>query len=1724
MSRFFVESHQKHHSLLNESGPFMVTVSPHHAQGQVSRLLPYIWILIRWQNEYRYTVRKFQGIMKKKETVTMTMKSGADEETGDGSQTSAASKKRTLRPSDWQHMQTLMVRTLKRDLKRPLLWLAKFLLAPVLFMVYTIGFFLGQSYDTYEDVVNAGGYQLYPGENWTLPSNLSLAGYDASYAELVGQTISLLFPAANILVNAMSTTNLTEFTDDCQDNIGSTADEGLCIFFDANDSYSIYFGGEEYATPYQAAIAGTQYVTNFAILNISNASALDPILLIQQTPRLLAAATVDVNASLFIVPPILQILAMCIGLQFMIGPVVNEKINHITDSFLMVGVKLRTYIFQWNLYYNINCLVTAGVYTLVSVYWIIIPLSDPFLIFMSHYFGLAQLNAFFILPMQTQTQEESAQGKPWIFGIFSMAVGSVLVIFFGPKSVGMYILGVFFPFIAIFQYYGIYTTYGYAGYDTGIHLGDNVVGSGLVGVYIAQLVGVALFLGATWLYSSPEFNDWISFEERDVSLDDGVHDVHKEEGNERFEPLRPGSDVVLSVRGLSHVYDAPRYSCDRDNKSAEVLKGLNLDLCRNEVFGYLGHNGAGKTTSVNVLTGQVKLQHGSVTYHFRDGDEDLARAAGASIIRTRIGVCPQHNTALLGDFTARENLRLIAYLKGGIEMEPGQSVADAVEAEVEKLLVEINFTSDGDTDRPVDAFSGGMKRKVLIAMALIGDPEVVFLDEPTAGLDPYNRRTIWDMIIASKPGRSIVLTTHFLDEADVLSDRIGIIKNGVMTTCGSSLFLKHHFGVGYTLSFDSPRDIEFNKMIPTAEPLPVEQPGSFQWRLCHGTEEQFPKALDLLRESGATNVNLQLTTLEQVFLETGKEDSDETEGTIEEDRDSNAPAALDSDTENGQTQPDDLARIWEPAQEKLKLGFWKKLKIVQHFMMLNAWKSKGTVMLNITMPLIYLIVGVVLATVIKTPEAGELVVNEPIRLSPSVATSQPMEFFGVPRYLGGVNPIAPLVPVDPPQSLADYFDGLPVLGGHIAENSTLQYAPNLSPFALQVGVLVMSNYTAQLDPNSAINGIATSVQQLPYLYTAAFRIDLLFIPYCLCFGFAGLAFSVLDILLLKGKKIIEIFRVNGVTEWTTYLGVMEYKFYTTFVPFFVLLIVLGFSLGIVLFGNAGRWLATILVCLSYAFSSSPQGLILAKRFIRSDYKSVANWFPGVYFTVVGLPYILYVSLLQVFPDQQQTIKIVGDVMSLVPQVAFQRSLGAIMEISSEYDEASLKWGDVWAFETRIWYCILMMLLVGILEWWYLIKLTTVREPITKLGIGDMDKLIPVDTSCDPLIEKERERSREDDQGINARDLVKVFEVREGKKNRNMLKRSVKGVSFGIRKNEIYALLGPNGAGKTVTLSMLASEITPENGDIALDGVVMSKEDRKSDALYEESTVSYCAQFDALFSTMTVEEHLKFYAEIRGLQWNVTATQDHINAIVRLLGLQKHRWKKADDLSGGYKRRLCLGISMIGYPHVMMLDECTTGLDPGARRLIWNVLKPEAGPVTGYDLPAILLSSHYMDECQQLGTRIGIMIDGAIVSTGSLLELFDRYCTSFFVELSFEAHSNDTQSEELILEAFQNVGMNASVYESLPFHIKLQVPLHNHERDQDGTEQLAQIFSLLESKRRALDIKFYSVAKMNLEQIFIDLSRKQFQADADFDQMRRTESTRWNNRTVWERDSKVREVP
>eukprot|EP01083_Nonionella_stella_P157141 509808_1 len=219
-----------------------------------------------------------------------------------------------------------------------------------------------------------------------------------------------------------------------------------------------------------------------------------------------------------------------------------------------------------------------------------------------------------------------------------------------------------------------------------------------------------------------------------------------------------------------------------EGDEVRAVRGVNLSFYRGQILALLGHNGAGKSTTISMMTGILRPDSGGVRVfgqEFRDNVDE---------IRTKMGVCPQHDL-LFEYMTVDEHL----YFFGGIKGVP----IDLIDEEANSLMTRlgINHCRKNWAGR----LSGGERRKLSVAISLIGKPEVVYLDEPTAGMDPFSRRCVWELLNEEKQKRVIILTTHYMDEADLLGDRIAIMSNGKIRCLGSSLFLKRKFGGGYHL-------------------------------------------------------------------------------------------------------------------------------------------------------------------------------------------------------------------------------------------------------------------------------------------------------------------------------------------------------------------------------------------------------------------------------------------------------------------------------------------------------------------------------------------------------------------------------------------------------------------------------------------------------------------------------------------------------------------------------------------------------------------------------------------------------------------------------------------------------------------------------------------------------------------------------------------------------------
>ncbi|XP_006833801.1 PREDICTED: ATP-binding cassette sub-family A member 10-like [Chrysochloris asiatica] len=334
------------------------------------------------------------------------------------------------------------------------------------------------------------------------------------------------------------------------------------------------------------------------------------------------------------------------------------------------------------------------------------------------------------------------------------------------------------------------------------------------------------------------------------------NDINPEHLSEdSFEPVPPefhGKESIR-IRNIKKEYNGKA-------GKIEALQGIFLDIYEGQITAILGHSGAGKSTLLNILSGLSVSTEGSATIY----NTNLSQRTNMEEIRKNIGFCPQGNIQF--DFlTVRENLRLFAKIRG--------IQAKEVEEEVKRIIMELDIQNIQNVN--AKELSGGQKRKLTFGIALLGDPQVLLLDEPTAGLDPFSRHRVWSLLKERKSDHVVLFSTQFMDEADVLAERKVFLSNGKLKCAGSSLFLKRKWGIGYYLSLhrnemcDPQRITSLVKQhIPEAK-LRAESEEKLVYTLPLDRTSKFSglySDLDQCSDQGIISYGVSMTTLTEAFL------------------------------------------------------------------------------------------------------------------------------------------------------------------------------------------------------------------------------------------------------------------------------------------------------------------------------------------------------------------------------------------------------------------------------------------------------------------------------------------------------------------------------------------------------------------------------------------------------------------------------------------------------------------------------------------------------------------------------------------------------------------------------------------------------------------------------------------------------------------------------------------
>ncbi|XP_061380770.1 uncharacterized protein LOC116774299 [Danaus plexippus] len=449
--------------------------------------------------------------------------------------------------------------------------------------------------------------------------------------------------------------------------------------------------------------------------------------------------------------------SVCSAVRF----IVRDKETGNTMLMSVMGVDLRCHTLSWFISSFLELAVTMVCVCVVLCAGGVLPRSDPSLIFV-----LLMLYAFSVLTFCYMMSK-----------MFSGA-GSAAVVS------GLSYLLSFMPFVLILSLEAVMTS------SLKIFVSLSMSSSLCYAfLFITRLEATGTGAGWSQLWDTPEGSPDMSIGIAALMvIADGVLYLIVGLVLDRFYGIKTTSNITIletrnekagvSIVNVSKVYD------EGSRRAKRALDGVSMELHQGQITTLLGHNGAGKTTLIKILTGMLKPSKGHVVVRCDSG-------GGAAL-----GVCPQHDV-LLDQLTAREHVQLYAQLKTGKKLEH-------VRDEVESMLSVLSLGPF--QEKMVAQLSGGTRRRLCVALAFVGGPALVSLDEPTAGVDPAARRDIWAMIMKLRENRTILMTTHHLDEAELLSDQIIILHKGQIHTTGSPIEIKRTLGTGYKLSITFPEE------------------------------------------------------------------------------------------------------------------------------------------------------------------------------------------------------------------------------------------------------------------------------------------------------------------------------------------------------------------------------------------------------------------------------------------------------------------------------------------------------------------------------------------------------------------------------------------------------------------------------------------------------------------------------------------------------------------------------------------------------------------------------------------------------------------------------------------------------------------------------------------------------------------------------------------------------
>ncbi|PNY28080.1 Retinal-specific ATP-binding cassette transporter [Tolypocladium capitatum] len=1013
-----------------------------------------------------------------------------------------------------------------------------------------------------------------------------------------------------------------------------------------------------------------------------------------------------------------------------------------------------------------------------------------------------------------------------------------------------------------------------------------------------------------------------------------------------------------------------RPSCERAEPVVAVRE-LSLNAGRGQIVALLGANGSGKSTTLDAIAGLRRMTSGSVTI---DG-------AGG------LGIAPQRNV-LWDDLNVEEHLTIFNRLKSP------EKTASA--DEVLRLIESIDLLSKRRA--LAKTLSGGQKRKLQLGMMLTGGSAVCCVDEVSSGLDPLSRRKIWDILLAERGRRTLILTTHFLDEADLLADHIAILSKGTLRAEGSSVELKDRFGGGYRVRVPveagvvaGTPDVEGVRKSEASDVTTYVAPTS-------GLAAQVVRALEAAR---IPDYRFDGPTIEDVFLELAEEIREEQALGGGDGVETGAPAAEKGVGDDSSQESGEQHRHPHPhhhhhhhhhhqrhQHQGLELADGRRIGYARQAAVLFR---KRLVVFKRS----WMLYAVAFALPVVAAALTSLYVRDKQQMGCSAAdqasSSGTEDAFSQVRgnhtiqFLAG--PPSRLDAAAAKRLFAPIFAGSrggAALGS--AAVSNLHLVDSYDDFqrfitdnrrSLTTGLWLGGDDGSPPTAGWVANLFVTSsltAQQLLDVLLANTTIATTWAPFDVPFN-PGIG-DALNLVIYMGIALAcypAFFGLYPSNERRRFVRALQYSNGVRPLPLW--LAYLAFDFAVALLASAvvaGLWagLSSIWYHLEYLFVvfflyglASTLLAYFVSLFAASQLSSFA-WaaaYQGVMFLGYLIAYVCIITYVEVNRIDHTILVCHFVISAFAPIGSAMRALFISTNLFStacDGQHISTSPGSFLMFGGPISYLVAQCVVLFALLLWFdsgsvgssVRGLFERRRRATERhggggggggGGGEEEEM------ANELSRVTSGGAHED--GLRVMHLTKAF----GKNT------AVDDVTFGVKRGEVFALLGPNGAGKSTTISIIRGDLRPSRGggDVLVEDASVTR-----NLAAARTHLGVCPQVDAL-DQMTVREHLEFYARVRGLAGDV---HRNVSAVLRAVGLEASASRMALALSGGNKRKLSLGIALMGNPTVVLLDEPSSGLDAAAKRVMWRTL---AATVPGR---CILLTTHSMEEADALAGRAGIL--------------------------------------------------------------------------------------------------------------------------------------------------------